>query len=173
MALEIRKPKIEEWEQYKALRLESLKIFPLAFATSYEESLNDIDEKWMSYIKSSLENKESIMLCAFIENRIVGSVTVIWSNRIKTKHVANLVGMFVNPDYQRQGIGKELVLKAIEELKAFSQFEKIKLDVVSKNNKAINLYESVGFEKVGELHKELFIDGQFYDLVQMELIFKD
>jgi ribosomal protein S18 acetylase RimI-like enzyme len=171
MAIEIRKPKIKEWESYKTLRLESLQNFPLAFATSYQESLNDVDEKWMNYIKSSLENKESIMLCAFSEDKIVGSVTVIWSNRIKTKHVAQLVGMFVSPEFQRQGIGKKLVSEAIEELRKLSQFIKVKLDVVSENDKAIKLYENAGFKKVGELHKELFIDGKYYDLITMERFF--
>ena len=48
--------------------------------------------------------------------------------------------------------------------------KKIKLNVVNANNKAINLYNSLGFKEVGILKEERFINGKFEDVKIMELI---
>jgi RimJ/RimL family protein N-acetyltransferase len=45
---------------------------------------------------------------------------------------------------------------------------KIKLAVNSEQQAAIKLYKKFGFEIVGKLEKELFVDGQYYDELMME-----
>ena len=171
MTIEIRKPKIEEWTQFKELRLKSLKDFPLAFASSYEEQLDKSDDEWKSFMLSSESEKDSVMFCAYENGHMVGCVSGIWNNRSKVAHVATVVGMFVYTEKQNQGIGYKLITSLLEHLKSKNRFHKAKLDVVSTNKSAIKLYKKVGFVEVGILHSELFIDDTYYDLVEMERFF--
>lgn len=171
MAIEIRKPKPDEWQQFKNLRLKSLQDYPLAFASSYEEQLDKSDEEWKSYMLASDSEKDSVMICAFENDEMIGCVSAIWNNRIKVAHVASIVGMFVYSNQQNKGIGFKLITSILEYLHAKGRFHKAKLDVVSTNLPAYNLYNKVGFVEAGTLHSELFLDGSYYDLVEMERFF--
>jgi RimJ/RimL family protein N-acetyltransferase len=171
MAIEIRKPKPEEWQQFKAIRLKSLQEYPLAFASSYEEQLDKPDEDWKSYILASESEKDSVMMCAFENNEMIGCVSAIWNNRSKVAHVASIVGMFVYSNQQNKGVGFMLITSILEHLHTKGRFHKAKLDVVSTNLPAYNLYKKVGFVETGTLHAELFLDGIYYDLVEMERFF--
>lgn len=171
MAIEIRKPKPNEWLQFKNLRLRSLQEFPLAFASSYDEQLDKSEDEWKSYILASEREKDSVMVCAFEDGQMIGCVSAIWNNRSKVAHVASVVGMFVHTNEQNKGVGYKLISQLLAHLQKKGRFRKAKLDVVSTNLPALNLYKKVGFVETGTLHAELFLNGTYYDLVEMERFF--
>ncbi len=169
MNITIRKPQINEWEKYKEIRLYSLKEFPKGFSSSYEEALNDREDDWKFPIANSLENKGSVMFCAFDEDKMIGTTVSYWKDRAKTGHVANIGGMYVRAEYQNQGIGSKLFEKLLEELKSMNRFRKIKLEVVADNDPAYNLYKKYGFVESGTSRDDLLINGEYFDVVAMEL----
>jgi ribosomal protein S18 acetylase RimI-like enzyme len=57
----------------------------------------------------------------------------------------------VNPDFQGQGISK-LLVKEIENFAREKGYTSIRLDTQTANEKAMNLYESQGYEKRGEFY---------------------
>ena len=62
------------------------------------------------------------------------------------------IGMIgITPAYRGKGLSKQLLLTGMNYLCA-SGVQDVRLDVDGGNIAAIGLYESVGFEKVGELH---------------------
>lgn len=169
MNIEIRKPRVDEWEKYKDIRLASLRAFPTAFSSSYEEALKDTSEDWQIPIANSLSSRGSIMLCAFEGEQMVGSSVAYWKDRAKTGHVANIGGMYVRSDYQHKGIGGKLFEQLLQELRNMNRFRKIKLEVVSDNIPAYNLYKKVGFVETGTSRDDFLIDGKYYDVVAMEM----
>jgi RimJ/RimL family protein N-acetyltransferase len=171
MPIEIRKPKVEEWEQFKELRLKSLHEYPLAFASSYDEQLDKSNEEWKSYILASETEKDSVMFCAYEDGQMIGCVSGIWNNRKKVSHIVSIVGMFVFSDKQNKGVGYKLVTTLLDYLHKKERFHKAKLSVVSSNLPAHNLYKKVGFVDAGVLHAELFIDGKYHDFIEMERFF--
>lgn len=64
----------------------------------------------------------------------------------------------VHPAYQRQGYGKK-VLKFSENFAKVNNYKCIRLDVLSKNDSALNLYKKNGYKKVGELNFDFKPEG--------------
>lgn len=169
MNIEIRKPNLDEWEAYKTLRLESLKECPTAFASSYEESKDESEEKWKMYIERSLNSQGSVMLSAYDEAKMIGMIVATWEDRMKTKHIAHINGVYVLPEYRGQGVAKKLFEEVLSELKSMNRFRKLSLNVTSRNKIALGFYEKLGFKKSGVLTEELLVDGEYHDTTSMEM----
>jgi RimJ/RimL family protein N-acetyltransferase len=83
-------------------------------------------------------------------------------------HVGSL-GIIVSEKYRDLGIGKYLIDMAIREAKKLNNKEKIILSCFSNNDRALYLYEKMGFRTVGVRKKQFYMDGVYYDEVMMEL----
>lgn len=70
-------------------------------------------------------------------------------NSFSNARVGAIFSLFVYPQYRKLGIGKELMLAAIEELKK-QGFEKVQLNVFA-GNPARFLYEELGFKEVSRI----------------------
>jgi ribosomal protein S18 acetylase RimI-like enzyme len=148
------------WMEYRDLRLESLKSDPAAFGNSYEEEKDMTEDEWKRRIKNAL--------FALSKDRLVGMIVVVFRARAKTKHVADLFGVYVNKEYRNRGIGKKLIEGALKIIKRNLNVTKIKLTVNPEQSSAVRLYERFGFESVGRLKTELKVHGRFYDEIIME-----
>lgn len=49
----------------------------------------------------------------------------------------------------------------------------VNLEVFSFNKRAIKCYEKVGFKEYGRRHDVYFLDGKYYDKVEMEILEDD
>jgi [ribosomal protein S18]-alanine N-acetyltransferase len=81
---------------------------------------------------------------------------------------SELLLIAIDPDYRRQGIGRQLVRSSCEVARS-SGAEAIFLEVRDSND-AILLYEGVGFVQVGRRARYYRgIDGAFYDALTFRL----
>jgi ribosomal protein S18 acetylase RimI-like enzyme len=150
------------WQDCKALRLEALHKEPLAFGSSYEEEKNLTESDWRERIHNAL--------FAQVANEPVGLVVLIIGSNPNEAHVANLFSFYVKPSFRGQGIGDQLLTKALEKLRAMDQMKKVRLAVNVEQRSAIRLYERFGFKKIDILNREIFHQGQYYDELIMELV---
>ena len=158
--MNIRKLNPEDADEYFSLRLEALLDSPIAFATTYEEEKNQSVEKY----KVSFENSiQAITIGAFKDSQLVGVVTLVKEQHLKLSHRANLGAMYVKPRERGSGIGKELILTAIEYIKNMGGIEQIYLSVVATNVSAKKLYVSCGFEIFGNDKRALKYTNTYYD----------
>jgi len=156
------------WQEAKSIRLEGLQTDPLAFGSSYEEAVEMDDRIWQERAQSAFDKKNNLTLYAEVDNRLIGLMGAIWSNRIKTGHIATIYGVYVSTNYRGQGIGTHLLKRVIEEIRFVPQIEKINLTVNTTQHAAQALYKKFEFEPIGVAHRELKYDGQFYDELYME-----
>lgn len=170
MKITIRKPRADEWQGYKDLRLESLRDFPQGFSSSYDEAILKPDEEWQYDLISSQEEKDSVMLCAYDGNEMIGCVGSYWKNKSKTRHVANVGLMYVKKSHQGKGVGNLLLNELLKLLTGMNRFRKIKLEVIQGNLPAYNLYRKAGFVDTGINHDELLINGSYVNTICMEKI---
>ncbi|QNF30251.1 GNAT family N-acetyltransferase [Metabacillus elymi] len=159
--MKIRNLSESDAQLYQNLRLSAFKINPRAFGSTYERevrfSIKTIEER----LKPT---KDKFVLGAFDENgSLVGMVTFIRENNLKTNHKGNVFGMFVAQESRLQGIGKSLVLELIRKARNCDGLEQINLTVVSDNDSAKKLYESVGFEVYGLERNALKYNGRYFD----------
>lgn len=151
------------WQDYKKLRLEAIQDSPQSFLSTVEETEAETDQSW--------QDKIANMFFALNEaDQLVGMAGTYSENKDKLRHVANVVSVYVAPAYRRQGVGKQLLLAVLAHLQSQPQVKKIQLGVITTQQEAYRLYESVGFKRVGELRRSVRIGEQFFDEYLMEIL---
>lgn len=86
------------------------------------------------------KNKQNTVHLVYrLEGQIVGVVLV--------KEYWNLTSLFVEPDFQARGIGKQLVLEALVQCQGKSPKGMVKL---SSSTHAQDFYRAIGFQQAGE-----------------------
>ncbi len=156
----IKKLDAERWKDCRDLRLEALKGNPTAFGSSFEEESTFAEAEWRKRIKNAI--------FALSHDKPIGMIVYIFSSRVKTKHIANIFGVYVKINFRGQGVGRKLIESALSEIQKNKLIHKIKLTVNPEQTAAVRLYEQYGFKIVGKLEKELKVGNSFFDELIME-----
>ena len=158
----IRTLNADDAEAYQALRLRGLKEVPEAFSSDYAEEAGRLMEEMRVRVTSSPDGS----LCvfgAFVGGRLVGILTFIRSARAKIRHSGELAGMYVAPEYRRQGLAGALIDSAVAHARSLPGMRQLKLGVGATNTPAQELYASRGFISFGVEPEAICVDGQFFD----------
>lgn len=153
----------ERWREYKALRLTALRTDPIAFGSTYEESIEYPDELW----QERLSGQTSTILFAERDGRLVGTAAVLLGIE-EDAATAQIVGVFVEPEHRGQGIARRLLEALLARIADRPEFTRILLHVTETQAAATALYGSLGFVEVGRLVGEHRQGDQVYDEVVME-----
>ena len=139
-SIEIRRLYPADWAAFRAVRLEALRDAPEAFGSTADasERLSEID--WRQRLA------ERAVFVAIDDDRAVGLVSGIASDH---RGVAELISMWVRPDWRRHGVGGRLVETVIE-WAGEDGFESVRLWVADGNDDAERLYARHGFKRTGE-----------------------
>jgi len=127
-------------------------------------SLNDE----IAMINEYLEKEISLMLIGKIEKKIVAHLFLEGSEKERLKHIANL-GISVSMHYWGNQIGLKMMEAALAWAKE-KQIRKIALQVSVDNERAIGLYQKLGFEIEGRIKDALKIGDHYKDDYLMSLI---
>lgn len=104
----------------------------------------EFDEFWnASILKSELENPNSKYIVAKENDEIIGFAGII-----VTPIDIEITNIVTKKSNRKKGIGKLLLDKLIQMARELKS-ETISLEVNEKNDIAIHLYETRGFEKIG------------------------
>ncbi|WP_163529542.1 GNAT family N-acetyltransferase [Halobacillus ihumii] len=155
---------------YRTLRLEALQTNPDAFITTYEQEKNKPNA--IETTAQRLNSDKAHTFGVFIEEKLVGNVTLQKESHQKFAHKASILAMYVHPECRGQGAGEKLLEKAIQFSKGIG-IEVLQLSVVKDNLPAKMLYEKVGFHEYGVEHKAIKIKDRYLDEIQMEYFLED
>lgn len=155
MAQQVRRLTSDDAEIYRAIRLESLRDHPEAFAASYEFeeglALNDFADRL----------RKDAIFGGFLDDRLMGTAAFAALKSPKARHKGILWGMYLREPARGSGLGQALVARIIEHAK--SQVELLHLTVVTSNERALRFYKGLGFESFGTERKALKIGAEYYD----------
>lgn len=159
--MKIRILQAEDAQLYQALRLDGLQRNPEAFGSTYErESKFSLE----TIIERLTPTKDKFVLGAFGEQgTLVGLVAFMRENGMKTTHKGNVYGMYVAPETRGMGVGKALMLELISKARQCDGVEQINLMVISSNESAKKLYQSLGFDVYGVERNALKFNGAYFD----------
>lgn len=86
--------------------------------------------------------------------------------RKRTAHMGEF-GITVLQPYWETGVGTALLHAMLRWAKASGVVRKINLKVRTDNQRAIYVYQKLGFEIEGRLSRDMLIAGRFYDAYYM------
>lgn len=164
--MDIRQLSAADAETYWALRVQSLKQSPESFLMTIEEELV-LEEPVQKYAET-LQIPNRYTYGAFVNDDLVGVVTLQLETPLKIRHKANILAMFVSQKYRGLKIGRSLMLHLIEQAKSL-KLEQLHLTVVSNNMAAKKLYNSLHFKRYGLEEKALKSEGTYWDQEHMVL----
>lgn len=151
----------EDAEVYRGLRLQSLRLHPEAYLSSYES------EKKLSIVTTRIRlepSENNFTLGAFDgEEKLVGIVTFFRESRPKIDHKANVYSVYVDSDVRKQGVGRRLMVELIARARLLPGLEILNLTVTSNNVAAKRLYESLGFICYGTEPKAMKLGDEYLD----------
>jgi RimJ/RimL family protein N-acetyltransferase len=154
---------------YRELMLEAYEQAADAFTSTVEERSREPLSWWERRIASP----DGLSECfgAFVENSLVGTVTLEYSMKPKTRHSALLIGMYLRPANRGSGAAGALVNAAIAAAVARPEVLSLRLTVTEGNEPAIRLYKSVGFIAWGTEPQAIRTPSGFKGKVHMSLHF--
>ena len=125
----------------------------------------------IDFIKDMNESDGKMLVLAFVDGEYAGNCSF---NRIGTSrrsaHRAD-IGIALFQKYTGFGLGRLMLEQLLKKIKE-AGYEQAELTVVSGNERAYHLYESLGFKECGRMPKaNKYDDGSYSDNIHMYLQF--
>lgn len=135
------------------------------FTTGLISERMEQTENWYK----NLGNNEHILVAEIDTNgkkQVIGSVQLSVRGVPRHRHIGE-IGIMVHTDFQGQGIGKKLMEEILKLADESLNLVRVQLTVITCNEKAIKLYESLGFTIEGTLKYGHSLKGSYADLFMM------
>jgi L-phenylalanine/L-methionine N-acetyltransferase len=114
-------------------------------------------------------SENSIYLVAEAGDRIIGLLNCKGGHRMANRHVT-LLSISVDEGWRNQGLGSQLVMRAVEWARGTGLVARIELLVFARNAMAIHLYQKFGFVIEGRRRRVIFRNGEYLDDLMMALL---
>ncbi len=162
----IRQSSLADALSFRELRLCALLDSPTAFSMDYQRSSNYPSKYWDDSL--AMDDQESAIFFAEREGQLIGMTGIARGRSPKTRHAADIWGVFVMSPWRGFHIAEALIRSCREWAKGRG-IVILRLAVVATNKSAIRCYERCGFQTYGTEPRSLFYDGEYYDEYLMSL----
>ncbi len=123
-------------------------------------------EEERTFIRSYLQSSNSVLLLAFLGNRLVGQLDFRGAYQPQRAH-GGAMAMSVHREHRGQGIGGALIESLISWVEAQPSLCRVELEVLSNNRRAQELYERHGFVSEGRRVAAVIHEGRSLDAILM------
>ena len=131
-----------------------------------EELLLKDEEKYLNEQLKRIENKETVQLLLFVNDKLSGISSIDLGSKIQS-HIGNF-GISISKEYRGKGMGKLLMKNVLDlAIKNINGLKIITLEVLAENTNAISMYKSFGFEEYGKLPNGNKYKGKYVDDILM------
>ncbi|WP_251428512.1 GNAT family N-acetyltransferase [Sutcliffiella horikoshii] len=167
--MNIREARIEDAE---ALLIHAIKVYGEGRnLLTVPEEFNVTIEQEVQWLQDN-EEKGHLTLVAEQGSNIVGMLNATRGSRKRVKHIC-MFGISIQEKYCNNGLGSQMINRLLEWAKADEEIEKVCLEVFAHNDRAIHVYEKLGFKVEGRKEKHVkFEDGIYSDELIMGLFVK-
>jgi GNAT superfamily N-acetyltransferase len=162
--VEIRRLTATEGQQYvAALAGVLLDCVQGGASVSFMASLTKAEaESFFEKAVDGVQRGERILLAAFIDSQLVGTVQIILATPPNQPHRADVAKLLVLRSARKQGVGARL-MESVDEASRLAGKTLLVLDTVTGDS-AERLYSRLGWNKVGVIpNYALYPDGRYCD----------
>lgn len=152
---------------YRALMLEAYARHPDAFTSTVAEREALPLAWWTSRLDASPQAPQVVLGAFDAMGLLAGAAGLLFEPREKSRHKANLFGMYVAPAARQSGFGRQLVLGLLAQAAAREGVKLVQLTVTEGNHAAQALYERCGFAAFGVEPFAIAQGGTFLSKVHM------
>ena len=135
-----------------------------AMIAANQKQTRESEIEWLARNLANLEKGMHIVVVAEVDGRMVANCEIN-PRPGRMSHVGSL-GISVKDGYRGIGIGQELMREAERHAVAMG-LESILLEVFGINERAIHVYEKMGYRKIGVILGGVKYRGEYVDAVSM------
>lgn len=157
----IRKLGLADLDEYIRLRREGIRLDPIGFGKAYATEDQAPRSLYAAFLSPS---RTRAIWGAFCEVTLVGMIRLETEENGTRKSIYSL---YICPDMRHHGLGPRLLRQAIEEAARAPLVAEVRLSVVTKNERALALYHSVGFRVCGIEENTFCVGGEYYSEYRM------
>lgn len=135
-------------------------------------------EEEEAWIRARLEDDNSLIMVAIApgeggaEGELVALMDCTGGKRVGNRHETTL-GISIKKEWRDKGIGTRLMEAALEWARGSGIVKRVQLEVFSNNERAIHLYEKVGFVREGVRRRAFRKEGKWLNSVVMAVVLED
>ncbi len=126
------------------------------------ESFAELESLYTKHIHDNTERRFIIMS----EEQHVGLIELVELDYIHRKGELQII---ISPNYQGKGYSKQAIFKALQYAFQILNLHKVYLIVSNYNEKALHIYEKMGFVREGVLREEFYVNGSYQDATRMSI----
>lgn len=120
------------------------------------------------YLEEKVSEEAVFAIVDIDEDKLIGSVGLHEVDHFK--RIATL-GIFIgDSDYRDNGYGTEAIRLILEYGFKYLNLNNIKLDLIEFNERAFACYKKCGFKEYGRRRKSEFVNGKYYDMIEMDIL---
>jgi RimJ/RimL family protein N-acetyltransferase len=155
----IREADLSDAAQFRELRLDALQDSPTAFPAEYSVNANQPLSFWEGRLKA---NELGTIFFAEHESQFIGMTGIRIGESPKTKHSADIWGVYVRPSWRGLHVSDSLIAACTAWARS-KEVNILKLGVVIASTAAVRCYQRCGFIIYGTEPRGMFYNGQYYD----------
>lgn len=124
-------------------------------------------EKFTASFDERQKDESTRQFIAYVGDEKIGYTSLFHINQ---RHRTAIFAIMLDQNSQGNGYAEEVVRRAVDYGFYQLNLNKITLDVVDFNEKAVHIYEKVGFEVEGKKNQQYFIKGTYHTSLSMGLL---
>ena len=125
-------------------------------------------EKEKEYLESHSGDEACFVIVRLSDNKLIGTIGL--ENISHLRRIATL-GIFIGDKESRnKGYGTEAIRLILDFGFNYLNLNNIKLDLMEFNERALACYKKCGFKEYGRRRKCNFINGKYYDTIEMDIL---
>ncbi|MEJ5227561.1 UDP-4-amino-4,6-dideoxy-N-acetyl-beta-L-altrosamine N-acetyltransferase [Thermodesulfovibrio sp.] len=119
-----------------------------------------------NFVNSLRKDRKNFYFLAIKDTNLIGVISI---KKLDIKNRNGYLGIYVNPEEKTKNLGKILGKVLIKLAFEILKLHTLKLEVLENNERAINLYEKLGFKREGLLREFVYKDNNWINVIIMGL----
>ena len=164
MNISIRQIDEKDWENFRSIRLKALRSDPEVFGSNYEKESAKSDDDWIEWVNR--ENGRIFLI--YDGSKLIGMTGIYFGDGAEDRETAFLWGSWLEPEYRRKGISKQMYEMRIAAAKQEPEIKKVVVSHRESNLASRFANRKHGF-KLTNRKEKVWSDGKVEDEIFYEL----